>query len=180
MNAYYINGCYSFFNCNNVLVPTQYGFRHKRCTIHPILDLITSCHDNIQNKNISEFLFLNIKKTLDSFLLSILLQKLEHYGIRSIANSLTKTVRKEKAIYVFIATYNSTEHMTEFRVPQEPIFGPILFLIYINDLSLYLQIIPRFYADDTALFISGKSFSDVQTLFTLELLMFLNGCKQIV
>ena len=54
----------SFFNCNNVLVPTQYGFRHKRCTIHPILDLITSCHDNIQNKDISALLLLDIKKSL--------------------------------------------------------------------------------------------------------------------
>ena len=41
----------SFFNYNNVLVPTQYGFRHKRWTIHPTLDLITFCHDDIQNKN---------------------------------------------------------------------------------------------------------------------------------
>ena len=47
----------SLFNCNNVLVPIQYGFRHKRCTIHAILDLITSCHDNMQNKDISGLLF---------------------------------------------------------------------------------------------------------------------------
>ena len=62
-----------FFNCNNVLVSTQYGFRHKRCTIHPILDLITSCHDNIQNKDISALLFLDIQKALDSVSHSILL-----------------------------------------------------------------------------------------------------------
>ena len=63
----------SFFNCNNVLVPTQYGCRHKHCTIHPILDLITSCHDNIQNKDISSLLFLDIKKAFNSVSHSILL-----------------------------------------------------------------------------------------------------------
>ena len=54
-----------FFNCNNVLVLAQYGFRHKRCTNYHILDLISSCHDYTQNKDISALLFLNIKKAFD-------------------------------------------------------------------------------------------------------------------
>ena len=59
--------------------------------------------------------------------------------------------------------------MIEFGVPQETILGLLLLLICINDLPLCLQTILRLYADSTALSISGKSFSDVQTLTNLEL-----------
>ena len=113
-------------------------------------------------------LFLVIKKAFDSVSHSILLQKLEHYDIRGIANSLMKTYLENRKQYVFIATHNSTNCIIELGVPQRSILRPLL-LIYINDLPLCLQTIPRFYADDTALFISGKSLSDVQTLTNFEL-----------
>ena len=47
----------SFFKCNNFLDPTQYGFRHKRCTIHPILDLTTSCHCPVPGSILTTFYF---------------------------------------------------------------------------------------------------------------------------
>ena len=107
-----------FFNCNNTLVPTQYGFIRKRRTNYPILDLITSCHNNLQNKDISALLFLDIKKAFDSVSHSIQLQKLEQYGISSITNSLMKTCLEKRKQYVSTVTYNSTNRMIKFGVSQ--------------------------------------------------------------
>ena len=80
-----------------------------------------------------------------------------------------KPYLEKRKQYLSVAAHNSTDRTIEFRVPQGSILGPLLFLIYINDLPLCLRTIPRFYADDTALFISGKSLSDIQTLTNLEL-----------
>ena len=60
------NRLLSFFEYDNTIVATQYGFRHNRSTIHPISDLITSCFDNISNKKYSTLLFLDIRKAFDS------------------------------------------------------------------------------------------------------------------
>ena len=80
-----------------------------------------------------------------------------------------KTYLEKRKQCVSIATHNSTDRMIEFGVSQGSILGQLCFLIYINKLLLCLHTIPRFHADDTALFISGKSLSDVQMLTNLEL-----------
>ena len=58
------NRLLSFFNRNNTIVPTQYGFMHKQSTIHEILDLVSECYDNLNNSHPSTLLFLDIKRLL--------------------------------------------------------------------------------------------------------------------
>ena len=81
----------SFFEKNNTLVLTQFGFRHHHSTLHSILDIITNCYDCVQGKNFVNLIFLDIKKAFDSVSHYKLLKKLEHYGIRGVASQLLQS-----------------------------------------------------------------------------------------
>ena len=159
----------SFLKRNNAITPTQFGFRHNHSTLHPILDLITSCLDNIHHKQYSALVFLDIKKAFDSVSHEKLIKKLDHYGIRGIANCMLSSYLDNRKQYVSFDNINSSTKNIECEVPQGSILGPLLFLIYINDLPNCLKTDPRFFADDTALLIDGKNFADVESVTNSEL-----------
>ena len=56
----------SFLERNNLIIASQFGFRHEDFTIHPILDLLIECYQNIEKKRVSALIFLDIKKAFDS------------------------------------------------------------------------------------------------------------------
>ena len=118
------NRLLSFLERNKTIVSSQYGFRHNRSTTHPILDLITSCFDNINSKQYTTLLFLDIRKAFDSVPHNKLIKKLEHYGIRGVANSLLKSYLNDRKQFVSIANTNSSDKVIDYGVPQGSILGP--------------------------------------------------------
>ena len=103
-------------------------------------------------------MFLDFSKAFDTVDHSILLTKLNHYGIRGVAYDWFESYLSNRKQYV---TYNGSKSSTKTvrcGVPQGSILGPILFLIYINDLaSICKKTLPFLFADDTNLFISGEN-----------------------
>ena len=100
---------------------------------------------------------------------SILLKKLEFYGIRGVPHKLLDSYLSERKQFVSIDNIHSQLHDITYGVPQGCILGPLLFLLYINDLPTALQTTPRLFADDTALLISNSSFSKMESLAASEL-----------
>ena len=159
-----LNRLVSFLERNNSIITTQFGFRHKHSTIQSILDLTTECYQNIDDKRFSTLIFLDIKKAFDSVCLIKLLKKLEYYGIRGVVNKLSESYLRNRTQYVAINNANSKFEHIKCGVLQGSMLGPLLFLLYIDDLSTSLITMPRLFADDTALLIHQSSFSKMKSL----------------
>ena len=142
------NRLVKFLDKHNVITPTQYGFQKGISTTHAILDIVTNAFDNIHRKKFSGLIFLDLQKAFDTVNHSILLSKLDHYGIRGPANRLIESFLDRKQ-YVCLSGCRSDLKSIKYGVAQGSKIGPLLFLIYINDLPNSVHCIPRLFADDT-------------------------------
>ena len=151
-----------FLNINNILYKHQYGFREKHSTVHPIiqfLKFITDSNDKT-SKDLTLSIFLDLKKAFDTVSHPILLDKLEYYGIRGLSLEWFKSYVHDRVQYTEINGEKSSLARVQYGVPQGSILGPLLFLIYINDLASATNLKVLSFADDTTLVKSSDNLSD--------------------
>jgi len=160
----------TFFENNNVLVANQYGFRSKRSTEFAIVDVINFLSKNIESKQFSVGIFLDLSKAFDSLNHSILLHKLFHYGVRGIAYAWFDSYLTNRYQYVSINGTESSLALIHSGVPQGSILGPLLFNIFINDFvncSTILKFI--LFADDTTILHSHSDINELSRVVNYEL-----------
>ena len=131
--------------------------------MHALLDITNSALNNIENKLYTGLVFLDLTKAFDTVNHSILLYKLEHYGIRGIVNKFFGSFLTNRNQYVTINKTNSSLKSIDIGVPQGSILGPFLFLIYINDIPNSVKCTPRLFADDTCLLMGAPSTTILET-----------------
>ena len=158
----------NFFECNKTITNKQFGFLKKHSTEHAILDLKEFLLESLDKRKISAVLFLDLQKAFDTVSHDILLCKLKHYGVRGLPHQLLSSYLSNRKQYVTINGVKSDLEYIRWGVPQGSVLGPLLFLLYINDLSNSTDMDSWFYADDTALAASSTSFKDLEVKFNKE------------
>ena len=158
---------YNRMNCFlkkcDILYEKQFGFRKKHSTSHATAYLSSKLYTTLDNTEKSVCIFMDLSKAFDTINIDIMLEKLNHYGVRGVAKNWFSSYLKGRKQFVLINGKKS-ETMCDILhgVPQGSILGPLLFSIYINDFRNCLKYSEAImFADDTTLLFKD---SNMETL----------------
>ena len=119
----------------------------------------------LENGEFTIGVFLDFSKAFDTINHQILFDKLYHYGIRGVALTWCKSYLSSRYQYVTYNGVKSSQQLIRCGVPQGSILGPLLFLIYINDLPMVCKhAMAIMFVDDTNIFLSNSNIDDLQNL----------------
>ena len=152
------NRMIEYIENNDIFSKTQYGFRKGLSTENAIVDFIDEIHKGLQNREYTVAVFMDLSKAFDVLNHDILLQKMEHYGFRGKFLNLIRSFISDRKYFVSANGIKSDTRTVNNGVPQGSTLGPLLFLIYVNDMSNSSDIF-RFiqFADDTTTSHRGKN-----------------------
>lgn len=129
--------------------PLQHGFRKGRSCETQLLEFVDDVTVNMEDGKQTDILTMDFSKAFDKVSHSLLLHKLDHYGIRGKTNSWIEAFLSRRTQRVVVEGHTSDSASVDSGVPQGSVLGPSLFLFYINDIPEGLSSKVRLFADDT-------------------------------
>ena len=154
---------YNYLTEYGLLSSAQFGFRKSHSTATGLSDCTNEWYMNIDKKMFNLVVFIDLKKAFDTVDHGVLLKKLKSYGIKGQALDILKSYLSNRRQKCQVDRFVPSERFIECGVLQGSILGPLLFLLYINDLPEYLKNTrPRLFADDTNLTASSHSITDIE------------------
>ena len=162
-----------FLNNHNILSDNQYGFRkhHSMASAYALTCLYDKISSAIDNKESTVGIFIDLSKAFDSVDHNILISKLEHYSVRGTSLRGFESYLSNRQQYVEFNGVSLESCEIKCGVPQGSILGPLLSLLYINDLCNVSKVVDFIlFADDTNIFFSHKDFNLLPGILNSEML----------
>ena len=161
---------YAFLEKYEILYELQFGFRAGYSTSHALIHMTEAIRSALDSGSVTCGIFVDFQKAFDTVNHDILLKKLEHYGFRGVINNWFRSYLTDRKQKVVINGFESESKILPHGVPQGSVLGPILFLIYINDLNRCIKYSTTYhFADDTNLLHISKDYKSLQKKVNYDL-----------
>jgi hypothetical protein len=159
-----------FLSDHNVICPNQYGFRKGHSTSMAVSLFVENIYEALEDNEYALGLFLDLSKAFDTVNHEILLQKLSFYGVKGIPLKWFSSYLSDRKQYVVYNGVCSDMKSIECGVPQGSVLGPLLFILYINDLCYQSDVLKNvLFADDANFLIKGKKMETIVHILNLEI-----------
>ena len=160
-----------FLTSQNVLTPSQFGFRTHHGVEHPLVLFSERVRRSLSAGKTNISVFIDLKKAFDTVNHAILLSKLEHYGVRGVALTWFKNYLK-RSQYVLTGgeVFSSILEML-CGIPQGTVLGPLLFLLFVNDFAFCTLLWSLLFADDCTLQGEGEDIPQLMVFMNAQLLI---------
>ena len=160
----------NYLERRSILYQYQFGFRKGHSTAQAIAEIADNLRKSIDNNMYTCGVCLDFSKAFDTVNHSILLRKMEQYGIRGVPLQLFTSYLTNRQQYTAIGNFVSPKLTVTCGIPQGSSLGPVLFLIYINDLPNCSSILTfRIFADDMNVFASARDLKSLEQQINTEL-----------
>ena len=164
------NRCMDYINDYNILNEKQFGFRPKHSTYMVIIEVVDKIANAVERNETTVDIFLDLSKAFDTINHNILLYKLEYYGFRGVTPDWFKSYLSNRKQFVRYQMHDSNHKIINCGVPQGSILGPLLFILYINDIVNTTSLLEHIlFADDTTLLFSHPDIASHNDIINIEL-----------
>ena len=167
----------SFFTLNGTLSSVQFGFRPGLSTQDALIHVTEKFYSNLHDCLSTIGVYIDFSKAFDTLNRNILIRKLQMYGIRGLALKLLSSYLENRSQQVFIGESVSNTLPINLGIPQGSVLGPLLFLIYVNEVpNISNNFTTCMFADDTSFLFKGRCITELFNVCNRGLEMFSDWC----